>query len=163
MSQTVQDQSTLDSVHGGNTSRDFVSMSVAGQLFGIPVLTVQDVLGPQRMTRVPLAPPEVAGSLNLRGRIVTAIDFRTWLGLDPRPEGEEGMNVVVEIDGEPYSLIVDTVGEVLSFSPDDREQTPASLENVWRHIATGVYRLDDQLMVALDVAKLLDMGQSEAA
>ncbi len=163
MSQAMQDESTLDSIHGGNTSLDFVSMSVAGQLFGIPVLTVQDVLGPQRMTRVPLAPPEVAGSLNLRGRIVTAIDFRIRLGLGPRPAGEEGMNVVVEIDGEPYSLIVDTVGEVLSFSPDDREQTPASLDNVWRSIAAGIYRLDDQLMVVIDVAKLLDMGQSEAA
>ncbi len=163
MSQAMQNESTSDSIHGGNNSLDFVSMSVDGQLFGIPVLTVQDVLGPQRMTRVPLAPPEVAGSLNRRGRIVTAIDFRTRLGLGPRPEGEEGMNVVVEIGGEPYSLIVDTVGEVLSFSPDDREQTPASLDNVWRHIATGIYRLDDQLMVVLDVAKLLDMGQSEAA
>ncbi len=116
------------------------------------------------MTRVPLAPSEVAGSLNLRGRIVTAIDFRIRLGLGPRPEGEEGMNVVVEIDGEPYSLIVDTVGEVQSFAAGDREQTPASLDSVWRSIAAGIYRLDDQLMVVIDVAKLLDMGQqSEAA
>ena len=163
MSQAMQNESTSDSIHGRNNGLDFVSMSVAGQLFGIPVLTVQDVLGPQRMTRVPLAPPEVAGSLNLRGRIVTAIDFRIRLGLGPRPEGEAGMNVVVEIGGEPYSLIVDTVGEVLSFSPDDREQTPASLDNVWRSIAAGIYRLDDRLMVVIDVAKLLDMGQSEAA
>ena len=164
MSQAMQNESTSYSTHGGNNSLDFVSMSLAGQLFGIPVLTVQDVLGPQRMTRVPLAPPEVAGSLNLRGRIVTAIDFRTRLGLGPRPAGEEGMNVVVEIGGEPYSLIVDTVGEVLSFSPDDREQTPASLDSVWRYIAAGIYRLDDQLMVVIDVAKLLDKGQqSEAA
>lgn len=163
MSQESQNASRSNSNHGGNNGLDFVSMSVAGQLFGIPVLTVQEVLGPQRMTRVPLAPPEVAGSLNLRGRIVTAIDFRTWLGLDPRPEGEEGMNVVVEIGGEPYSLIVDTVGEVLSFSPDDREQTPASLDSGWRYIAAGIYRLDDRLLVVIDVAKLLDMGQSEAA
>ncbi len=162
MSQAMQNESA--SIHGGNNSLDFVSMSVAGQLFGIPVLTVQDVLGPQRMTRVPLAPPEVAGSLNLRGRIVTAIDFRIRLGLGPRPEGEEGMNVVVEIGGEPYSLIVDTVGEVQSFAADDREQTPASLDSVWRSIAAGIYRLDDKLMVVIDVAKLLDMGQqSEAA
>ena len=58
--------------------RDYVTMTIAGQLFGIPVLTVQDVLGPQSITRVPLAPAEVAGSLNLRGRIVTAIDMRGW-------------------------------------------------------------------------------------
>ncbi len=65
--------------------RDYVTMSIGDQMFGIPVLTVQDVLGPQNIARVPLAPPEVAGSLNLRGRIVTAIDVRPRLGLrDPR-------------------------------------------------------------------------------
>ena len=55
---------------------EFVTMFINGQMFGIPVLMVQDVLGPQKITRIPLAPPEVAGSLNLRGRIVTAIDVR---------------------------------------------------------------------------------------
>ena len=60
---------------------DFVTMFIEGQMFGIPVLVVQDVLGPQKITRIPLAPPEVAGSLNLRGRIVTAIDVRMRLRL----------------------------------------------------------------------------------
>jgi purine-binding chemotaxis protein CheW len=142
---------------------DFVTMSVAGQLFGIPVLTIQDVLGPQRITRVPLAQPEIAGSLNLRGRIVTAIDFRTRMGLEPRPHGEDGMNVVVEVEGEQYSLVVDSVGEVLSPAPDHFEHTPATLDPIWRQIAAGVYRLDDRLMVVVDVAKLLEIEQAEAA
>ena len=63
----------------GADHRDFVSVTIADQLFGIPVLQVQDVLGVQRITRIPLAPAEVAGSLNLRGRIVTAIDIRIRL------------------------------------------------------------------------------------
>src|SRR5688572_3433820 len=99
-------------------TREFVSMTVAGQLFGIPVLTVQDVLGEQRITRVPLALPEVAGTLNLRGRIVTAIDMRRRLGLEARPPEITGMNVVVDRAGELYSLIVDSVGEVLSLDAD---------------------------------------------
>ena len=70
-------------------TQDFVTMTIAGQLFGIPVLTVQDILGQQKITRIPLAPPEVAGSLNLRGRIVTAVDVRLRLGLAPRGEGEQ--------------------------------------------------------------------------
>src|SRR5216683_7248597 len=69
---------------GGREAGDFVSVVIGGQLFGIPVLQVRDVLASQRITRVPLAPPEVAGSLNLRGRIVTAIDLRTRLGLPER-------------------------------------------------------------------------------
>ena len=87
------DKGTAVKTVGTNVANDFVTMTVAEQLFGIPVLTVQDVLGPQRITRVPLAPPEVAGALNLRGRIVTACDVRRRLGL-PKREGEgQGMNV----------------------------------------------------------------------
>ena len=163
MSEASKTDTLLDTAHGGGGKLDFVSMSVAGQLFGIPVLTVPDVLGPQQMTRVPLAPPEIAGSLNLRGRIVTAIDFRTRLGLEPRPETEQGMNVVVENSGELYSLIVDSVGEVLSFSPDDYEHLPATVDPRWSQISAGIYQLDDQLMVVIDVAKLLVLERAEAA
>ena len=65
---------------------EFVTMSVDGQLFGIPVLLVQDALKAQKITRIPLASREVAGALNLRGRIVTAIDVRRRLGLPDRAE-----------------------------------------------------------------------------
>src|ERR687884_1976854 len=82
--------------HASGGPRDFVTVTIADQLFGIPVLQVQDVLGPQRITRIPLAPPEVAGSLNLRGRIVTAVDVRLCLGLEKRPADQPGMSVVVE-------------------------------------------------------------------
>src|SRR5512139_1000055 len=94
---------------GNGEQRDYVTMSIGDQMFGIPVLTVQDVLGPQNIARVPLAPPEVAGSLNLRGRIVTAIDVRPRLGLATREGGKAAMSVVVEYDGELYSLLVDSV------------------------------------------------------
>src|SRR5258707_1693354 len=93
--------------------RQYVSIVIADQLFGIPVLIVHDVLGPQRITRIPLAPPEVAGSLNLRGRIVTAIDVRLCLGLEKRPADKPGMSVVAEHAGQVYSLIVVKVGQVL--------------------------------------------------
>ncbi len=163
MSDAIKTETSVETSHGGDGKLDFVSMSVAGQLFGIPVLTVQDVLGPQQMTRVPLAPPEIAGSLNLRGRIVTSIDFRVRLGLEPRPEGEQGMYVVVESSGELYALIVDSVGEVLSFSPDDYEHLPATVDTRWRQISAGIYHMDDQLMVVIDVMKLLVLGRAEAA
>lgn len=142
---------------------DFVSMTVAGQLFGIPVLTVQDVLGEQRITHVSLAPADIAGTLNLRGRIVTAIDMRRRLGLPARESGKPRMNVVVERDGELYSLIVDSVGEVLSLPPEQFERNPSTLDPVWREMSTGVYRLESELMVVLDVIKMLDIRRTEAA
>ena len=145
-------------------NHEFVSITIAGQLFGIPVLQVQDVLGPQRITRIPLAPAEVAGSLNLRGRIVTAIDLRTRLKLPPLPEGQTGMSVVVDHGGELYSVMVDSVGEVLSLSADTAERNPATLDPVWRDVSGGIHRLDKTLLIVLDVARVLDFSaRAEAA
>jgi purine-binding chemotaxis protein CheW len=143
--------------------REFVTMYVDSQLFGIPVLQVQDVLAPQKITRVPLAPKEVAGSLNLRGRIVTAIDVRTRLGLPPRKENAKNMSVVADHNGEFYSLIVDQVGEVMALAASDYEQTPATLDARWREISDGVYRLKEKLLIVLDVNKLLRMEEMSAA
>jgi len=143
---------------------DFVSVLIGGQLFGIPVLQVQDVIKPQRITRVPLAPPEVAGSLNLRGRIVTALDIRTRLGLPEIAERKPRMSVVVDHGGELYSLMVDQVGEVLSLSETAFEHNPATLDPRWREVSAGIYRLDAKLLVVLDVARLLDLSsRAEAA
>ena len=157
--------SVLEKSSGASTEapREFVSMTVAGQLFGIPVLTVQDVLGEQRITCVPLSLPVVAGTLNLRGRIVTAIDMRRRLRLPPREKGAAAMNVVVDRSGELYSLIVDSVGEVLSLPAEQFERNPSTLEPTWREVSVGVYRLENGLMVVLDVQRLLDIKRAEAA
>lgn len=148
---------------GTGERRDFVSVTISDQLFGIPVLQVQDVLGSQRITQIPLAPAEVAGSLNLRGRIVTAIDIRTRLGLPPRAEGHPAMSVVVDYGGELYSLLVDSVGEVLSLDGTEAERNPATLDPVWRELSAGIFRLDGKLLIVLDVARVLDFSSRAAA
>ena len=133
-------EQTMESLRATGSS-DFVTMTIAGQLFGIPVLTVQDVLGPQRITRIPLAPGEVAGALNLRGRIVTAIDVRHRLGLQARGADSPGMSVVVDHKGELYSLIVDAVGEVMSLPTEAYERNPATLDSRWRDVSGGIYQI----------------------
>jgi purine-binding chemotaxis protein CheW len=147
----------------GEEQHDFVSFMVAGQWFGIPVLKVQDVLGPQRITRIPLAPKEVAGSLNLRGRIVTAIDLRLRLGLERREKGQTSMSIVVEHHSELYSLIVDSVGEVLSLDAASYERNPPTLDPRWRDFSDGIYRLNGSLLVVLDVSQLLQFNKADAA
>jgi len=145
-------------------SKDFVTIRLAGQLLGIPVLLVQDVIRLQNMTRVPLSPPWVAGVLNLRGRIVTAIDLRERLGMAKRREGEKAaMSVVVDFKGESYSLIIDSVGEVLSLPDALFEKNPVTLDQRWREVSDGIYRLDDELLVVLDVRRVLDLDPAAAA
>jgi purine-binding chemotaxis protein CheW len=138
--------------------RDYVTMSIGGQTFGIPVLKVQDVLGTQTITRVPLAPVEVAGSLNLRGRIVTAVDVRLRLGLPKRENEKSAMSVVVEHENELYSLLVDSVGEVLSLETKDYQRNPPTLNPRLREFSDGIYRLNDSLLVVLSVSSLLNFG-----
>lgn len=140
-------------------SSDFVTMTVAGQKVGLPILSVQDIFQPDAITRVPLARPEVAGSLNLRGRIVTAIDMRVRLGLEPLDPDQKPMSVVVEYESELYSLIFDAVGDVMSLPDDWIERNPSTLDPVWRAVSVGIYRLDAELLAVLDVARILDFGE----
>lgn len=141
---------------------DFVTVRVGGQLLGIPVLRVHDVMRLGVLTPVPRAPAMVAGVMNLRGRIVTAIDVRICLRLPPREAGAAPMGLVIEHDGQPYALIVDGVGDVVTVTADRHEGHPATLSPAWRAVTAGVYRLDE-LMLVLDVGRLLVCGMAEAA
>jgi len=140
-----------------------VSVRVGTQTFGAPVLDVQDVIAPVRIDRVPRAPVEVAGSLNLRGRIVTAIDMRRRLGMAPRPSDQSHMSVIVEASGELYALQVDDVGDVLWLDRDSREPQPITLSSEWRSLCDGLYRLEDDLMLVLDIPAVLALSPPPSA
>src|SRR5258706_7911751 len=92
---------------------EFVTVTIGDHLFGLPISRVQDVFVPDRLPRVPLAPAEVAGILNLRGRAVTAIDMRSRLGFGPHEPGRPVMALGIQLQGEPYGLLVDAAGEVV--------------------------------------------------
>ncbi|MBO0335222.1 chemotaxis protein CheW [Sneathiella sp. CAU 1612] len=140
--------------------QDYVTVLIADQLFGIPVLEVHDVLRGLRLTKIPLAPAEVAGVLNLRGRIVTAIDVRERLGLPQRKDKENGMSIVVEHQGEPYSLMIDDVGEVLSLDLNELLPTPVTLNSCWKEVSGGVYRLENKLLVVMQIEQLLNFADN---
>jgi len=138
----------------------FVTLTVADQLCGVPVLAVRDILGEHKITRIPLAPREIAGSLNLRGRIVTAIDLRERLHLAPAPIGQPRMSVVADQGGELYALLVDQVSEVLSLKASAFEHNPPTLPQAWAQFSSGIYRLDGRLLVVLDVGRLLALNET---
>lgn len=126
------------------------TFTLAGDTYGLAVESVQEVLRAQACTRVPLAPAAVAGLVNLRGQVLTAIDLRERLGLERRPPGEEPMVVVVRVGGEPVSLLVDAIGDVLDLDPDDAEPPPDTLPDHARGLVTGVHKLPGRLLLALD-------------
>lgn len=137
----------------------FLTLAVAGQTCAVPVLAVRDVLGTHAITRIPLAPGEVAGSLNLRGRIVTALDLRLRLGLPPRgADAPTAMSVVVEQSGELYALLVDQVGEVAPLPAVGFAANPPTLDPLWREVSRGVHRREGHLVIAFDVGRVLAIG-----
>lgn len=133
----------------------YVTMKIDGQLFGLPIDRVHDVFMPEAVTFVPMSHDAIAGVLNLRGRIVTAIDMRCLLGLPVQSGDNPLMAVGIEARGESYGLIIDAVGEVLDLPVHSKEPNPANLDERWRNIAAGIHRLDGQLLVILDVDRVL--------
>jgi len=144
----------IDDLNSG-LSKEFLTIYINDQVFGIPVLQIQDVLGEQKVTKIPLAHEEISGALNLRGRIVTAINVRKRLSLPALSTNQKQMSVVVELDNELFSLVIDKVGDVLSLKNKDFEQNPATLDQTWKNISSGIFRLDGTLLVILDIPKLL--------
>jgi len=142
---------------------EYVTVMIDGQLFGLPISRVQDVFMPDRITRVPLATPEIAGVLNLRGRIVTAIDLRRRLGLPSRTSDRPPMAVGIEFRGESYGLLIDSVGEVIKLADNSRESNPVNLDARLARVSAGVHRLDGPLLVILEVDRVLDMAPDAMA
>lgn len=136
---------------------EHVAVTVGEQTFGVPIARVRDVFVPGRITRVPGAPKEIAGVLNLRGRIVTVMDMRVRLGLS---EGAtcSAMAVGITYRDESYALLVDAVGEVLKVPEEAIERNPVNLDPRLAEISSGVHGLEGQLLVVLDIDRVLDIG-----
>ena len=142
---------------------EYVTAMIGGQLFGLPIVRVQDVFIPERLTRVPLAPPEIAGVLNLRGRIVTLIDLRRRFGLGQREDGNSSMAIGVESRAESYGLLIDSVGEVLKLDDAARGPNPINMDARLARVSAGIHRLDGQLLIVVDIDRVLDIGADAVA
>jgi purine-binding chemotaxis protein CheW len=132
----------------------FTTFVLNGDLYGVDAREVQEVIRYQSMTEVPLAPSEVSGLINLRGQVVVAIDLRDRLGLPPRPEGQLPMNVVVRTEDGALSFLVDQIGDVLHVDDDNLAETPPTIAAGGREFIAGVYTLDRELLLVLDVERI---------
>ena len=137
------------------SKRDYVAVMIAGQLFGIPVSQVREILSVQTITPIPLAPKRVAGALNLRGRVVTAINLHSILNLSYYSTQLPPINVVVEHKDELYSLMIESVIDVIQIPCHKIEKTPQTLDDVWKNIADGVFYDDGKIMVMMNINALL--------
>lgn len=141
--------------HFDGDMSQYLTVRIDGQLFGIPVAHVRDVFNAQNATPIPLAPKEIVGTINLRGRIATAIDMRTRLNLPPL-EGLKPKYVAVDHKDELYSLVVDSVDEVIVLSNEKFEKNPTTLDVKWQKVSAGIYKLNE-LLIILNINEVMNL------
>ena len=140
-----------------DTSQQFTTFYLDGQLFGVEVGKVQEVIRYQEMTSVPLAQPVVQGLINLRGQIVTALDLRRRLSLPQRRDDRLPMNVVVRNGEEAVSFLVDEIGDVLEVEQTSFEPPPETLRGEARELIRGAYKLSGRLLMVLDTERAVSL------
>ena len=140
-----------------SANRQYCTLYLGEQCYGLDVLAVQEIVRSQPLTRVPLAHPVVQGLMNLRGQIVTAIDLRRRLDLPLRDHERESVNVVLQTDDGSVALLVDEVGEVLEVSEEQFERPPETLAGPSRPLIQGAYKLPDRLLVILDPDRIVSL------
>ncbi len=138
-------------------TQQLCTFMVGDGYFGIPVEQVQEVVRPQPITPVPLAPRVVRGLINLRGQILTAIDLRHRLGLGEHSDQAKLVNVVVRTDESPVSFLVDEIGEVLDVDEDSFEPPPETLQGDMRELIGGAYKLENRLLLALSTERTVNL------
>lgn len=129
--------------------QQMVTFTTGEYSFGIDVLEVQEVLKHQQMTLVPLAPDEIRGLINLRGHIVTAIGMRERLHLGRNPEHDEEMNLIVSLRDGVASLVVDSVGDVITLDPAMYKPRPRALKAPLKDMVLGVYESERGMLLHL--------------
>lgn len=133
-----------------------VTFRVANQLFGIPCDTVLDVQVMRSLTRVPLASREVRGLMNLRGRIVPAIDIGLLLGVRGEPVGADSLCMTIECGPDLYCLLVDDVSEVISLEAGRLRNNLPTMGAELSRISNGLYWLDEGLLILTSSERLID-------
>ena len=140
--------------HTRGSERQLCTCWVGNLLLGLDVLSIQEVQSSNDVTVIPQSAPAVSGLINLRGQIATAIDLRVVFGVEPRP-GSDLIQIVVRHRGEPVSLLVDEIGEVMTLSDEIYETPPETVDSLTRELVTGAYKLEHELLLTLDVDRVI--------
>jgi purine-binding chemotaxis protein CheW len=136
------------------------SFRLADMTFGVDAVAVQEIIRIRAVTRVPLADSAIAGLINLRGQIVTAIDLRTRLGLPTRPAGEHSVNVVIRTEDGVFGLLVDEIGDVVDVNDHTLDPIPETVPAHVRESLHGAFKLPDRLLLVLVTDRIVRTDSS---
>jgi purine-binding chemotaxis protein CheW len=147
-------------------AKQHLTFALAGELFAIPILTVQEIRGWEPVARTPGSADYVLGVMNLRGAVVPILDLRLRLGMVPGDRTSTSVVIVVRVETESAGVVtagclVDAVSDVIDVAPDDVQETPQVCGSVDTHVLAGVATIDRQLTLLLDVVRLIEASLTD--
>jgi purine-binding chemotaxis protein CheW len=154
----------MEAEYSGNESEllQLVTFDIGDEEFGIDILRVQEIIRMMAITKVPNSPPAVEGVINLRGRVIPVIDLRARFGMEARPHDGHTRIIVLEIHGMIVGFVVDAVSEVLRIRANTVEPPPAVVSGIESEYIKGVGKLDDRLLILLELDKLVSSEEMRA-
>lgn len=155
MAETMAIHQAGDARQGSEDLLQLVSFNIGDEEFGVDILQVQEINRMLEVTRVPNAPHHVDGVINLRGKVIPIIDLRRRFGMMRKEHDKHTRIVVVELTGKVLGFVVDAVREVLRIPRSVTEPPPSIAGSVNEEYITGVGKLEDRLLILLDLEKIL--------
>ncbi len=145
----------IDTVSSSDILKQLCGFRVGDAFFAIPVVEVQEVIRPQKITNVPLSDPYILGLINLRGQIVTCLSLRAMFGLKD-DSSEDQMNIIVKDGDSLYALVVDEILDVIDMEEESFENTPPTLDTKIKEYVSGVHKLESKLLIVLSLEKVFN-------
>ena len=139
-----------------NTNR-FLGFSLGDEEFGVPLLTVKEVIAIPDITPIPQSPKHFVGIMNLRGQVISVMDLRTKLGIKPAA-GSENAIIICDIGGVQLGAVVDSVNQVYTPAPENLTSSATLEHSKVASYIYAVYRDKQRLVLFLDIAKVLDVN-----
>ncbi len=136
----------------------FATFYVGHMLLGVDIRVVQEINRQSEITQVPHAPDYVRGVINLRGDVATVVDLRTILGLPKTERSRQTRNLIVHHRGESIGLLVDRISDILTLAGDEIDPPPTNVDGVDGRLMSGVYTLESEIVVLLDIDEVLSEG-----
>ncbi len=140
-------------------TQEFLTFALGSEEYGIPILTVQEIIGYQRPTPLPNSPAWVSGVVNIRGVVIPVVDVRSQFGMMEKEYDELSVIIVTQVAGRVIGSVVDQVNDVLSFTLDQMQETPEVSDQVNIKFITGLGKLDDRLVMFVDMEEILNHTQ----
>lgn len=145
------------SVVDANTEK-YLVFQIGNESYAIPLLQVQEIRSFTPVTRVPNAPPYVLGVMNLRGNIIAVLDARTRFEIEPQPDEENTVVVVVQVQGKTFGLRVDSVSDVADVPVDQIQPPPPVASDATQKFLSGLVQLGDRVLILLNLPEIFDLN-----